>query len=80
MAVTKQKNSVTMNVLGRALKEMGPVSLFRSDNVSGEVFQTYIFRISKLSSVLLAKKKHSLTTQKTEELLHCHKLLLNLKR
>ena len=35
LAVTKVKNSVTMNVLGTALKKTGPVSLFRSDNVSG---------------------------------------------
>jgi hypothetical protein len=35
LAVTKLKNSVTMIVLGTALKEMRPVTLFRSDNVSG---------------------------------------------
>jgi len=35
LAVTKLKNSVTMIVLGTALKETGPVSLVRSDNVSG---------------------------------------------
>ena len=35
LAVTKLKNSVTMIVQGIALKETGPVTLFRSDNVSG---------------------------------------------
>jgi hypothetical protein len=49
MAVIKLKNSVTINVLGRALKETGPVSLFWSENISGEAFQTHIFRISKFS-------------------------------
>jgi hypothetical protein len=33
--VTKLKNSVKMIVLGTAVKEAGPVSLFRSDKVSG---------------------------------------------
>jgi hypothetical protein len=80
MAVTKLKNSVTMNVLDKALKETGPVSLLWSDNISGEAFQTHIFRVSKLFPVLLAKKKHSLTTQKKlKNSLHFHKLLFNLK-
>jgi hypothetical protein len=35
LAVTKLKSSVTMIVLCTALKETGPVTLFRSDNVSG---------------------------------------------
>jgi hypothetical protein len=35
LAVKKLSNSVTMIVLGTALKETGAVSLFRSDNISG---------------------------------------------
>jgi hypothetical protein len=57
MALIKLKNSVTMNVLGRALKETGPVSLFWNEKNFWRSISDTHFQDFKIFPVLLAKEK-----------------------